>query len=96
MCSFMCHEDMRIPQPKTIRDSTQPCCFCAYKGGYFQNWNMTSEGLGEMVKDDSVDMEGQKTSVHANGHACADPGARTPIGVRVKYKMDIRVLAMLF
>ena len=47
---------------------------------------MTSEGLGEMFEGDSADtcagkfplksMEGQ-----AEGLACEDPGARTPIGV---------------
>ena len=47
---------------------------------------MTSEGLGEMFEGDSADtcagkfpltlMEGR-----AEGLACADPGARTPIGV---------------
>ena len=47
---------------------------------------MTSEGLGEMFEGDSADpcagkfpltsMEGR-----AEGLLCADPGARTPIGV---------------
>ena len=38
--------------------------------------DMTSEGLGEMFEGDSaVSMGGQ-----AEGLACADPGARTPIG----------------
>ena len=46
---------------------------------------MSSEGLGEMFDGDSavmcavkfplVSMEGQ-----ADGHACENPGARTPIG----------------
>ena len=45
---------------------------------------MTSEGLGEMFESDSVDMCARKflASVdggRAEGLACADPGARTPI-----------------
>ena len=47
---------------------------------------MTSEGLGEMFEGDSADTCGGKfplTSMggRAEGLACADPGARTPIGV---------------
>ena len=47
---------------------------------------MTSEGLGEMFEGDSADMCAGKfplTSMggRAEGLACADPGARTPIGV---------------
>ena len=47
---------------------------------------MTSEGLGEMLEGDSADMCAYKfplTSMggRAEGLACADPGARTPIGV---------------
>ena len=46
---------------------------------------MTSEELGEMFEGDSANMcEGQfpLTSMggRAEGLACADPGARTPIG----------------
>jgi hypothetical protein len=46
---------------------------------------MTSEGLGEMFEGDSADMcAGQFLPVsmggQAEGLACADPGARTPIG----------------
>ena len=46
---------------------------------------MTSEGLGEMFEGDSADMFGGKFPLvlmggQAEGLACADPGARTPIG----------------
>ena len=51
---------------------------------------MTSEGLGEMFEGDTADMCAKKfTPVamggRAEGLACADPGARTPIGAsRIK------------
>ena len=46
---------------------------------------MTSEGLGEMFEGDSADMCAGKfplvsMGARAEGLACADPGARTPIG----------------
>ena len=46
---------------------------------------MTSEGLGEMFEGDSADMCAGKFPLasmggRAEGLACADPGARTPIG----------------
>ena len=46
---------------------------------------MTSEGLGEMFEGDSADMCAGKFPLvlmggPAEGLACADPGARTPIG----------------
>ena len=46
---------------------------------------MTSEGLGEMFEDDSADTCAGKFLLvsiggRAEGLACADPGARTPIG----------------
>ena len=46
---------------------------------------MTSEGLGEMFEGDSADMRAGKFPLvsmggRAEGLACADPGARTPIG----------------
>ena len=46
---------------------------------------MTSEGLGEMFEGDSADMcAGKFPLVSMGGRAevlaCADPGARTPIG----------------
>ena len=46
---------------------------------------MTSEGLGEMFEGDSADMCAVKFPLvsmrgRAEGLACADPGARTPIG----------------
>jgi hypothetical protein len=45
---------------------------------------MTSEGLGEMFEGDSADMCAGKFPLasirgRAEGLACADPGARTPI-----------------
>ena len=46
---------------------------------------MTSEGLGEMFEGDSADTCSGKFPLMsmgglAEGLACADPGARTPIG----------------
>ena len=46
---------------------------------------MTSEGLGELFEGDSADMCARKFPLvsiggRAEGQACADPGARTPIG----------------
>ena len=46
---------------------------------------MTSKGLGEMFEGDSADMCAGKFPLvsmggRAEGLACADPGARTPIG----------------
>ena len=47
---------------------------------------MTSEGLGEMFEGDPADTFGGKFPLMSMGGqaeclACADPGARTPIGV---------------
>ena len=47
---------------------------------------MTSEGLGEMFEGDSADTCAGKFSLmsmggRSEGLACADPGARTSIGV---------------
>ena len=47
---------------------------------------MTSEGLGEMFEGDSADTGAGKYPLmlmggRAEGQVCADPGARTPIGV---------------
>ena len=47
--------------------------------------DMTSEGLGEMFEGDSADTCAEKFPLismggRAEGLACADPGARTPIG----------------
>ena len=47
---------------------------------------MTSEGLGEMFEGDSADMCAGKFPLmsmggRAEGLACVDPGARTPIAV---------------
>ena len=42
---------------------------------------MTSEGLGKNFEGDSADMCGGKISEgRVEGLACAEPGARTPIG----------------
>ena len=51
---------------------------------------MTSEGLGEMFEGDSTDMCAGKFLLvsiggRAEGLACADPGARTPIGASRNY-----------
>ena len=50
---------------------------------------MTSEGLGEMFEGDSADMYAGKFPLvsmggQAEGLACADPGARTPLGASGK------------
>ena len=48
---------------------------------------MTSEGLGEMFEGDSADTEGL---------ACADPVARTPIGMSrnvFTFHVDLKVSA---
>ena len=52
---------------------------------------MTSEGLGEMFEGDSADMCVGKFPLmsmggRAEGLACADPGARTPIGASGNYQ----------
>ena len=51
---------------------------------------MTSEGLEEMLEGDSADMCAGKFLLvliggRAEGLACADPGARTPIGTSGNY-----------
>ena len=57
--------------------------------------DMTSEGLGEMFEGDSADMCTGKfplTSMGggAEGLTCADPGARTPIGVSGNHKYRLK------
>ena len=52
----------------------------------FQTLDMSSEGLGEMFQGDSVDTCAKKFLLklmegRAEVQVCADPGARTPIGV---------------
>ena len=54
---------------------------------------MTSEGLGEMFEGDFTDMYGKQIPLmsmgcRAEGLACANPGARTPIGVSGIYLLD--------
>ena len=56
---------------------------------------MTSEGLGEMFEGDSSDTCARKFTLmlrggRAEGLACADPGARTPIGVSGNFLVIIR------
>jgi hypothetical protein len=51
---------------------------------------MTFEGLGEMIEGYSAETGAGKfplvsMGVRAEGHACADPGARTPIGASGNY-----------
>ena len=57
---------------------------------------MTSLGLGEMFEGDAADTCARKCSLmlmggRAEGLACADPGARTPIGVSGNY-IDFTVI----
>ena len=52
---------------------------------------MTSEGLGEMFEGDSADTCAGKFPLvsmggRAEGLACADPGARTPIGASGNFR----------
>ena len=52
---------------------------------------MTSEGLGEMFEGNSADTRAGKFPLvsmggRAEGLACADPGARTPIGASGNFK----------
>ena len=61
---------------------------------------MTSEGLGEMFEGDSADMCAGKfplTSMggRAEGLACADPGARTLIGVSGNFTIILLVFLVL-
>ena len=58
---------------------------------------MTSEGLGEMFKGDSADTGAGKFPLvsmggRAEGRACADPGARTPIGVSGNFTLSYAML----
>ena len=61
---------------------------------------MTSEGLGEMFEGDSADMCAGKFPLvsmggRADGLACADPGARTPIGASGNYQYSIHLHTFL-
>ena len=58
---------------------------------------MTSEGLGEMFEGDSADMCAVKFLLEsmggrAEGLACVDPGARTPIGASGNFQVVINHL----
>ena len=58
---------------------------------------MTSEGLGEMFEGDSPDMCAGKFPLasmggRAEGLACADPGARTPIGASGNFSTTSLIL----
>ena len=58
---------------------------------------MTSEGLGEMFGGDSADMCGGIFPLvlmggRAEGLACADLGARTPIGARGNFTKRFKSL----
>ena len=61
------------------------CYIWGDKGGIFKSSDITSEGLGEMFEGDSAHtLTGKFPLVsmggRAEGLACADPVARTPIG----------------
>jgi hypothetical protein len=54
---------------------------------------MTSEGLGDMFEGDSADMCAGKFLLvsmggRTEGLACADPGARTPIGASGNFRLS--------
>ena len=58
---------------------------------------MTSEGLGEMFEGDSADTGGGKFPLvsmggRAEGFACADPRARTPIGASRNFSIPMHNL----
>jgi hypothetical protein len=81
---------MRIPLPKKNwgppLPPAPPAIMGRTKGGISETSDMTSEGLGEMFEADYGDMCARKFPLmlmggRAEGHTCADPGARTPIGV---------------
>ena len=62
---------------------------------------MISEGLGEMFEGDSADMCARKFPLvsmggRAEGLACADPGARTPIGANGNFSFLLFFLIPLF
>ena len=62
---------------------------------------MTSEGLGEMFEGDTADMCGRKFPLmsmgsRGEGLACADPGARTPIGVSGIYISFLLIVLKCF
>jgi hypothetical protein len=61
---------------------------------------MTSEGLGEMFEGNSADMCAEKFPLMsmwggAEGLACADLGARTPIGVSGNLRIVVIVYVKL-
>ena len=61
---------------------------------------MTSEGLGEMFERDSADTWAGKFPLvlmggRAEGLACADPGARTPIGASGNFPPSYFIIFLL-
>ena len=61
---------------------------------------MTSEGLGEMFEGDSADMcagtfplVSMEGRAPAEGLACGDPGARTPIGAGRNFIMYYHIFS---
>ena len=69
--------------------------------------DMTSEGLGDIFEGDSADTCGGKFLLmlmggRAEGLACADPGARTSIGVsrnsicfQIKFTLYMNIVSFL-
>ena len=62
---------------------------------------MTSEGLGEMFEGDSAEMCAGKFPLvsmgdRAEGLACADPGARTPIGASGNFEYVLILFCDLY
>ena len=62
---------------------------------------MTSEGLGEMFEGNSADTRAGKFPLvpmgsRAEGLACADPGARTPIGASgIPFRFSIKIVSLI-
>ena len=62
---------------------------------------MTSEGMGEMFEGYFADMCANKIPLvsmegQAEGQACADPGARTPIGTSTIFVFSMFIFVMRF
>jgi hypothetical protein len=61
---------------------------------------MTSEGFGEMFEGDSADTGGGKFPLvsmggRVEGIACADPGARTPIGASGNFSSSLHTVVQI-
>jgi hypothetical protein len=97
---LLTNKKIRIPIKKKLGTPPTPALSYIWgvKGGIFKSCprvskllDMTFEGLGKMFEGDSADMCARKFPLvsrggRAEGLACADPGARTPIGASGNFK----------